>query len=407
MASVESSNPFIRSPAIPPMTAGDKANLVGVVAPVLFLIISSSLALYFGLHPIGPMVQLASNASLSLPCLICSSAGGLAAFMFTIQLCRRRALSKAGAAARSSLIRYAFHSGRDSKIIPKDQMDRENKPWVRDAIDEKKEIGATRRVTYEARAVEASDGQKIEAASLSGFWYKQENPYSPTMIVFHGIGNVADNFGALLDFYARRGFNVLLAESRGQGFSESCSIAANREIEAYLDAEAAFKFVLEQGVDRKWVCAHGYSMGAAYAASLTAFFDVKYLILERTFSNLPAAIQCHIPFVSEDFVSQLFDSSFNQWIIPPHPDDLLDAKVPLKTSNFNVGGMVSQRAKGQVYVIAGRNDWVVGKSGEKIISKKGEDKLFIVDGGHSYENYLNVYPVLNDYVETFYSTEQK
>lgn len=65
------------------------------------------------------------------------------------------------------------------------------------------------------------------------------------------------------EFYKTRGLNVLLVEYRGYGLSEGAAGGVNQEMEAYLDAEAALKFVLSQGVVKNKILAHGYSLGVS------------------------------------------------------------------------------------------------------------------------------------------------
>jgi pimeloyl-ACP methyl ester carboxylesterase len=365
-----------------------------VVTPIL-LLVALALTAYFSTQPLLHAVQLTSHFSISLPLLVCGATGVFLAFLFTAQICRKRSLHTAYermighilfSSLGSYLIRRILHEGGRKGVLPheyaaKAQAFYLQKREIIDHIDEQ----MVQRVEYRTR----------DNICLRGYWKSsilEEYLHDrPTIIFFHGSGWQADisfqiwnsKLNSLAEHYIKKEYNVLFAECRGYGLSDGAACGTNQELEAYYDAEAALKFVLDQGVKRENIVAHGHSLGAVYAASLAAFFDVT-VILDHPFTSLAATIS-HLFYVSIDITKGAVQAAYRSG--EAEASEIHGAKK-LVTDGFDNVNKLKMTA-GRVLVIQGKEDILMPcQFGKELIQARytdpqaQADHLVYMQGGH-------------------------
>ena len=98
--------------------------------------------------------------------------------------------------------------------------------------------------------------------TLSG-WYLPGDADAPHLIFVHGIGSVrsGDNAVELASRLVGEGFNVLMFDLRGHGFSEGDKVSGGY-FERW-DVLGAFDYLVDRGADPAQIGLMGFSMGAA------------------------------------------------------------------------------------------------------------------------------------------------
>ena len=171
-------------------------------------------------------------------------------------------------------------------------------------------------------------------AGLVWFLPAEGDQPAPIIILFHGNG---ENIAALLPnakVYQSRGLAVALVEYPGYGGTAgkpTQRTVTNAAIVAYdTIAERA-------DVDQSRIIAHGFSLGGAVAAQLADSRGVHGLILESTFTSMPAMYRsmripgflCRDPFRTDAILAEyagpvLLMHGKRDTIVPPsHSQDLL------------------------------------------------------------------------------------
>ena len=117
---------------------------------------------------------------------------------------------------------------------------------------------------------------------VHGWWIPGKG--QSVMLYLHGNGgNVGSNLPHAVRFQ-KLGFSVFIVDYRGYGQSSG---AWPNERQVYEDAEAAWNYLLTQGVDPKRVFIYGHSLGGAIAIDLAARVRrAAGLILEGTFTSM-------------------------------------------------------------------------------------------------------------------------
>jgi len=135
------------------------------------------------------------------------------------------------------------------------------------------------KMPFEDLMLTTSDGVRISA------WYVPAAKARGTVLFCHGNGgNISGRLDTLWTLN-RLGMNVLLFDYRGYGTSEG----KPNEAGTYRDAEACWKYLVEdKGLAARRIVIHGRSLGGAVAAHLAKDRAPAGLILESTFSSLPA-----------------------------------------------------------------------------------------------------------------------
>eukprot|EP01121_Diplochlamys_sp_Union-15-3_P005636 TRINITY_DN15973_c0_g1_i1.p1 TRINITY_DN15973_c0_g1~~TRINITY_DN15973_c0_g1_i1.p1 ORF type:complete len:376 (+),score=35.88 TRINITY_DN15973_c0_g1_i1:115-1242(+) len=102
----------------------------------------------------------------------------------------------------------------------------------------------------------------------------------------------------LLEDYARRvGCSIMSVNYRGVGLSEGFPLTSNHLVS---DAEAAFKYLLDQGVHAEHILIHGHSMGGGVGVLLRGKYANGPIINDRSYNTLTTVVSdvvYRIPFL--------------------------------------------------------------------------------------------------------------
>ena len=144
----------------------------------------------------------------------------------------------------------------------------------------------------------------VGGGSLHGWWI---DGGKPVVLFLHGnSGNVSTNLPQAVRF-VRLGFSVLMVDYRGYGISGGEQPSEQR---LYEDAEAAYRFLLNEGVATRDIFIYGHSLGGAVAVELASRIrHAAGLILESTFTSLSEVARMRFPFLPvERILQHRFDS---------------------------------------------------------------------------------------------------
>ncbi len=120
-------------------------------------------------------------------------------------------------------------------------------------------------------------------------------------LYFHGnAGNITYR-GDHLAAIRAAGSGVLIVSYRGYGKSEG----SPSEEGIYRDADAAYDYLLAQGVSANRIIVHGESLGTAPAADLASRRDCAGLVLEAPFPSAAAVADTILPGIGRYIVSGL------------------------------------------------------------------------------------------------------
>src|SRR5262249_8838287 len=102
--------PYNREPKVTPLdpksiTLMNVIDIIGSIAIPILLIVAASLAIKFGVSHLDPMVPITHNFSISLPALICSSAGALLLLFLAILIVRRDQVKQAYCRSLGRIVR--------------------------------------------------------------------------------------------------------------------------------------------------------------------------------------------------------------------------------------------------------------------------------------------------------------
>lgn len=127
-------------------------------------------------------------------------------------------------------------------------------------------------------------------------------PDSPTILYFHGNGEIVSDYDEIADDYRRQGLNLFVATYRGYGWSDGTPTVTTM----YSDALAISSFVTGWLAEQKYggpVVVMGRSLGSASAIEIALHHGQQYkgMILESGFADtLPLAAALGIRFDDTD-----------------------------------------------------------------------------------------------------------
>jgi uncharacterized protein len=131
---------------------------------------------------------------------------------------------------------------------------------------------------YEDVRIETSDG-----LALHGWWVPAEEARGALLFMHGNAGNVSHRLHSLRLLHDLR-LDVLIFDYRGYGRSEG----RPTERGTYLDARAAWDTLVARGVAPERVVLFGRSLGGAIAAALATEVTPVGLVVESTFTSVPA-----------------------------------------------------------------------------------------------------------------------
>jgi len=137
----------------------------------------------------------------------------------------------------------------------------------------------------------SADGTRLHG----WFFGTDQKPERATIVYFHGNGGNISNVSWVGQWYAKRGFNVLLFDYRGYGASEG---VVGSESGLYADGDAAVAFVVnEKRAHPRSIVLHGQSLGTAVVADVASRREVGAVILESGFSSASSVASNTLPWL--------------------------------------------------------------------------------------------------------------
>ena len=164
-----------------------------------------------------------------------------------------------------------------------------------------------------------TDGTRIH-----GWWIPRQNAHG-TILFFHGnAGNISHRMESLKVFHDLQQ-NVFIIDYHGFGQSDG----SPSENATYEDAQAAWQYLIgERNIQASSVVIFGRSLGGGVAAWLAAQHTPAGLILESTFTDLPALGAYHYPLLPVRLLSRFKYNNLKQLsvinvpiLIAHSPDD--------------------------------------------------------------------------------------
>jgi uncharacterized protein len=123
--------------------------------------------------------------------------------------------------------------------------------------------------------LKTADGVRIH-----GWWMKREGARLVTLYLHGNAGNITHREPQMREISAA-GSSILMLDYRGYG--KSSGRPTERGI--YLDADAAYEHLIENGVSAQQIILHGESLGTAVAVDLASRRPCAGVVLEAPFTS--------------------------------------------------------------------------------------------------------------------------
>jgi alpha-beta hydrolase superfamily lysophospholipase len=158
----------------------------------------------------------------------------------------------------------------------------------------------------------------------------------PSLLYFHGNGEIVDDYDWSAPFYNRIGVNLFVADYRGYGFSDGTPTISNMIKDSH-QIFKEFSKIVEQYGFRKSVFVMGRSLGSIPAIEVVYHYqnDVQGLIIESGSANnfryfFDSLIPSNNPILSDDskFLNKVKLRSISKPTLIIHAEH--DTLVPLK-----------------------------------------------------------------------------
>ena len=202
-------------------------------------------------------------------------------------------------------------------------------------------------LAYEPVKITTDDGVELDG------WFLPADNARGVLLFFHGnAGNISHRLDSLRIFN-RLGLSTLIFDYRGYGRSEG-SIS---EDGTYRDAEAVWRYLVEEDIPAGKIVVFGRSLGAAIAAHLATQHTPGVLILESAFTSVP------------DFAARAF------WFLPARW---------LTGFSYNTREYL-RSVICPVLIVHSRDDDIVPyRNGQALLRAANEPKQFLeIRGGHN------------------------
>jgi len=154
--------------------------------------------------------------------------------------------------------------------------------------------------THEDVFFKTADNQKLHG------WFipAASDPVAPVVLFLHGnAGNIGHRWEKIRFFYDL-GVSVFIFDYRGYGLSEG----RPSETGLYKDTKAAYAHLVGRGIAPERIMIYGESIGGAFAIDLAAKEPVNAIIVEDTFTSLPAMVRRTMPFIPTFILATRLDS---------------------------------------------------------------------------------------------------
>jgi len=137
---------------------------------------------------------------------------------------------------------------------------------------------------------ETADGKKLHGWFIPA---SAVNDGAPVVLFLHGnAGNIGHRWEKIHILHAL-GVAVFIFDYRGYGRSEGKPSEAG----IYKDTDAAYAYLTGRNILPDKIIVYGESIGGAFAIDLAARKSVKALIVEDTFTSVPAMVRRTLPFI--------------------------------------------------------------------------------------------------------------
>lgn len=124
-------------------------------------------------------------------------------------------------------------------------------------------------------------------------WFLEGVPGQPAVLYCHGnAGNISDRLAQIQAIHDA-GLAVFAFDYAGYGWSTG----SPSETQMYVDAAAAFSWLVGRGFTANRIIIYGESLGGAVGAHLAATINPLLLVLEATFTSLEDVAQLHYSWV--------------------------------------------------------------------------------------------------------------
>ncbi len=166
----------------------------------------------------------------------------------------------------------------------------------------------------------------------------------------------------------------------------------------YLDAEAAYDYLLANGYSSENIIPFGRSLGTGVAVNIALEKPVKALILESPYMSIKKLANKQFPYL---FPSVLLKYNFNSYgkLIAEKLD------VPVKHNFNSYGKLIAEKLDIPILIVHGENDELIpcehAKELYSVIKGEGKKLVLIKGGAH---NDLSSFPEHNKAIVEFLST---
>jgi len=171
-------------------------------------------------------------------------------------------------------------------------LEREQRQWIFQPAKGTWWAGAQAAEGMEPVWIAFESKESGSAARLHGLWLANDDPAAPVLLYLHGARWDVTGSAARMRRMGSLGFSVLAIDYRGFGRStDGSDDVLPSEARAYEDARAAWSWIARRyPQQRRYI--FGHSLGGAIAVELaTEIADASGLIVEGSFTSIPAVFQ--------------------------------------------------------------------------------------------------------------------
>ena len=145
---------------------------------------------------------------------------------------------------------------------------------------------ASQQIGANDHLIEVEEGIKV------GVRFHLINTSAPNVLFFHGNGEIGPEYDDIAAVYNQRGFNFIIADFRGYGFSSGTPTAKNTQSDAHIVLDYILSYLQENSY-KGALCLMGRSLGSVSALELAGRYpkDFSGLIIESGFATEKPLLQ--------------------------------------------------------------------------------------------------------------------
>jgi len=202
--------------------------------------------------------------------------------------------------------------------------------------------------------------QVEESVNVCGIFYKSSKT-APTILFFHGNGEIAQDYQDLAPIYRKRGMNFLVVDFRGYGESTGTPSFSNMISDSHVIFREVCKFLTEKNYTGP-LSVMGRSLGSACAIELATHYQdqIARLIIESGFAyTYELLLRLGVP----------------QNLLPREREEEVSALPLMKKIHI------------PTLIIHGENDFIIpvknGKALYEHVASEKKELLIIPNAGHN------------------------